>query len=153
MQVGPNTLVLGKKARDGGLGVSPLERLHRLYDKEKNLLSDSCSITLLTNYRCHSSILMLPSSLYYQSTLTCAAKSITHPFAPFPLTFVCSNIEQDFNGTSGVNERGANVLIKEVEKYFEKWPVAWKGREKKICIIAPSPNQVYEVFHPIIFGL
>ncbi len=131
-------MVLGKKARAGGLGVSPLERLHSLYDKEK----DSCSITLLTNYRCHRSILMLPSSLYYQSTLMCRAESITHPLAPFPLTFVCSDTEQEFHGTSGVNEREANALIKEVEKYFKEWPVEWNGRERKICIITPSPNQV-----------
>ena len=135
-------MVLGEEAQANGLGVSPLERLHSLYDKEKDLLSNSCCITLLTNYRCHASILMLPSSLYYKSTLMCRAESITHPLAPFPITFVCSDTRQEFQGTSGANENEADALIWEVKKYFETWPTEWRNREKKICIMTPSPNQV-----------
>ena len=134
---------MGEKAQANGLGVSPLERLHNKYDKAKNLPSDSCSITLLTNYRCHSSILMLPSSLYYQSTLMCKAESITHHLAPFPLTFVCTDTKQNLQGTSGVNEKEADALIKEVEKYLGEWPEQWKQRTNKICIMTPSPNQVF----------
>ena len=135
-------MVLGEKARANGLNVSPLERLHSLYDKARTLLSDSCSFTLLTNYRCHGSILMLPSSLYYQSALMCRAESITHHLAPFPLSFVCSDTKQDFQGMSGVNEKEASALMKEVEKYFSTWPNEWRERRKRICIITPSPNQV-----------
>ena len=134
---------MGEIPQASGLGVSLLERLHSLYDKASNSVSDACSATLLTNYRCHSGILMLPSSLYYHSTLLCrVSESKAHHLAPFPLTFVCSDIRQEAKATSGVNENEANVLIKEVEKYFKQWPKHWDNEDKRICIMSPSANQV-----------
>lgn len=105
------------------------------------------SVTLLTNYRCHSGILMLPSSLYYESTLQCrVSNSIAHPMAPFPLVFVCSDIDESIKRTSGVNEQEAGVLIEEVKKYFKEWPRHWSEEEesKEICIMSPSAAQVRE---------
>lgn len=134
--------MLGEIAQCHGLGLSPLERLHNKYDKAKDLLSESCSATLLTNYRCHSSILMLPSSLYYQSSLLSRADSTTHHLAPFPLTFVCTDIEQEFQTIEGANEQEADALIKQVKKYLGDWPEQWKARTKKVCIMTPSPKQV-----------
>ena len=140
--MGPKSVVLGKEAWLNELSVSLLERLHSLYD-ESSLLSKSISLTLLTNYRCHSGILMLPSSLYYHSTLQCrVSDSTAHHLAPFPLTFVCSDITQDIRGTTGVSEREANAILKEVEKYFTKWPKHWCKEDKKICIMSPSADQV-----------
>ena len=69
-QVGPRTLVLGKEAKENGLGISVLERLHHLYHSPK--FSESAkaySASLLTNYRCHPGILRLPSHLFYDATL------------------------------------------------------------------------------------
>ena len=136
-------LVLGEKAQSNGLGISLLERLYILYS-EANV---PCSVKLINNYRCHQSILMLPSSLYYHSTLQCRVPDNTaHSLAPFPLTFVCSDIEQGNKKTSGINEIEADVLLKEVQKYFAKWPRHWEGDSKKICIISPSPNQVSGIY-------
>lgn len=134
-------LVLGEKARSNGLDISLFERLYFLYNEAKV----PRSVKLINNYRCHQMIMMLPSSLYYQSTLQCRVPDDTaHNLAPFPLIFVCSDIEQSIKKTSGINEIEADVLLKEVQKYFAKWPRHWEGDSKKICIISTSPNQVCE---------
>lgn len=136
---------MGEIPQVNGLGMSLLERLHKLYDKASSSVAESCSINLLTNYRCHSGILMLPSSLYYHSTLLCSVPDSTaHHLAPFPLTFVCSDIRRNISKTSGVNENEVDILVKEVIKYFTKWPNHWPSEsgDKKICIMSPSANQV-----------
>ena len=139
--MGPKLLVLGKEAQSNGLGVSLLERLHALYDSVNVL--PKFSVTLLTNYRCHSGILMLPSSLYYHSTLQCRVPDdSSHPLAPFPLTFVCSDIKHDKWKTSGVNEHEAEAVIQAVKRYFSKWPKNWSKEDKKVCIMSPSADQV-----------
>ena len=143
--MGPKSVVLGEEAQSNGLGVSLLERLHALYDKF-DLKLNTGSMTLLTNYRCHSGILMLPSSLYYHSTLQCRVPDSTaHHLAPFPLTFVCSSIQQDLKGTPGRDESEADAIVKEVQKYFKKWPKHWDEDEedRKVCIMSPSADQVY----------
>ena len=139
LQVGPKLLVLGEEAQSNGLGISLLERLHAQYDKKQF----ACSVTLLTNHRCHSGILMLPSSLYYHSTLQCGKENDTpHHLVPFPLTFVCSDVKQSKGETSGVNEAEANIIMEEVEKHFKTWPKSWSRQEKRICIMSPSADQV-----------
>ena len=142
-QVGPRLLVLGDEAQRGGLGVSLLERLHHLYNN-LNSSSRAHSVTLLTNYRCHNGILMLPSSLYYQSTLQCrVSDDIAHHLAPFPLKFVCSDLTDANVPTSGSNAGEANALIAAIEDHFSTWPKHW-GEEDygQICIMSPSPTQV-----------
>ena len=65
-QVGPQTSVLGQKARENGLADSIVTRLHKLYQKEK--LKEAASkfrAVMLANHRCHASILCLPSSAFY----------------------------------------------------------------------------------------
>lgn len=153
--MGPKLLVLGKEAQSNGLGISLLERLHAQYDKRQFPSKRFCSVTLLTNHRCHSGILMLPSSLYYHSTLRCGKKNDTpHHLVPFPLTFVCSDVKQPNSETSGVNEAEADVIMKEVEKYFKTWPKSWSRQEKRICIMSPSADQVcnYKKLHEICFS-
>ena len=137
-------LVLGEEAQSYGLGVSLLERLHNEYENRDFSSKRYCSVTLLTNHRCHSGILMLPSSLYYHSTLQCGKKNDKpHHLTSFPLTFVCSDINQTVEKTSGSSDAEANVLVEEVQKYFKKWPKNWAKEEKRICIMSPSPDQVY----------
>ena len=69
-QVGPRTLVLGKEAKENGLGRSVLERLHSLYHSPAfSEKAKAYSAPLLTNYRCHPGILRLPSHLFYDATL------------------------------------------------------------------------------------
>ena len=70
LQVGPRTLVLGEEAKENGLGVSVLERLHTLYHShEYSEKAEAYSASLLTNYRSHPGILRLPSHLFYDATL------------------------------------------------------------------------------------
>lgn len=142
--MGPKLLVLGDEAQSNGLGVSLLERLHGAYDKRDFFPAKKFrSLTLLTNHRCHSGILMLPSSLYYGSTLQCGKKNDKpHHLTSFPLTFVCSDIEQSFGKVTGANENEANVLIREVQKYFKTWPKNWSRKDRRICIMSSSPDQV-----------
>jgi hypothetical protein len=86
---------------------------------------------------------MLPSSLYYHSTLQCGKKNDKpHHLSSFPLTFVCSDIRENVDETIGSNEQEADVLIREVEKYFKTWPRNWNKEERKICVMSPSPDQV-----------
>ncbi len=141
--MGPKSVVLGKEAQSHGLSESLLERLHAVYDARYFPSKKFHSVTLLTNHRCHSGILMLPSSLYYQSTLMCRVPdSIAHHLAPFPLTFVCSDIQQDIIGTKWANEKEADAVIDEVKRFFKKWPKHWKKEDRRIGIMSPSADQV-----------
>ena len=143
MQVGPKLLVLGDEAQSYGLGVSLIERLHTQYDSKVFSSKQFCSVTLLTNYRSHCGILMLPSSIYYQSTVQYVKKNDKpHHLSSFPLAFVCSDISKTVERTTGKNKSEADVLIKEVEKYFNTWPRNWNTEDRKICIMSPSPDQV-----------
>ena len=68
--------------------------------------------------------------------------NVAHHLAPFPLAFVCSDIKQNVMGTSGVSENEAEIVVKEVEKYFTLWPKHWDTDDKRVCIMSPSPDQV-----------
>jgi len=136
---------LGEKAQKHGLAKSLLERLHDIYEEAK-LPINTYSVTLLTNYRCHNGILMLPSSLFYQSTLQCRVPdNKSHPDATFPLVFVCSSIEEHERSVHGINKEEIEVLLKEVLKYFKEWPRNWDEEDNRVCITSPSANQVTTV--------
>lgn len=139
LQVGPQTLVLGDEARNFGLGISLLERLHNAYEQ----LGDKGryrSVSLLTNHRCHSGILMLPSSLFYKSSLQCHFKMyLAHPFVKYPLQFICSSFDpNDTSYGDSINKAEAECLVKQVDHYLKHWPV----EHNRICIMSPSENQV-----------
>ena len=69
-QVGPQTSVLGSKARDNGFTVSLVARLHKLYgQKDLKKAAGSYQAVMLTNHRSHPSILCLPNSLFYNCSL------------------------------------------------------------------------------------
>ena len=48
---------------------------------------------LLTNYRCHDSILRLPSNLFFNSTLQVRTNSELHPKTFSALEFVCTSMD------------------------------------------------------------
>ncbi len=148
-------LVLGEEAQKYGLGTSLLERLHKHYQT----IGDAAvpyTASLLTNYRCHSGILMLPSSLYYSSTLQCCVpEDSAHPAAPFPLVFVCTsfdpctvneqNTEQSQKEKMDAYDREASILLEQVKKYASDWPKSnWGDKVKlnEMCIVTLSANQV-----------
>ena len=145
MQVGPDLLVLGEEARKHGLSISLLQRLHEQYKK----IGETTN-SLLTNYRSHSGLLMLPSSLFYGSTLQCCVPdSSSHPHAPYPLVFVCSSIKQTVACNVGsTDQTEAEVLVEQIKKYVKDfWPTTvWGSRDDppgKVCIMTPSPAQVH----------
>ena len=100
--------------------------------------------TLLTNYRSQSGILVLPSSLFYGSTLQCRTKDKPHPLAAYPLHFVCTSLKQIKSTSHSVDELEAMCLLKQVEKFVSKWPEKEWGTKDlaKICIMSPSADQV-----------
>ena len=143
-------LVLGEEARRNGLCTSLLERLHDSFSEDQKR---SCVFSLLQNYRSHSGLLMLPSALFYKSTLQCNVPDAkAHPLAPFPLVFVCSSID-DTNAANaiGTDENEADILVKMVEKYvYNSWPEEWGERCEspgKVCIMTPSATQVNNKDH------
>ena len=133
--------VLSELAQEYELGVSLLERLFNLY---KSTQSGSCmknhTAPLLTNYRCHPSILAFTSSLFYQHTLLSRSKSETHPLAPYPLVFTCSSIDKNTCNLPAEDLHEARVLVEEVEKFASQWPRS--NPKQKVCILASTRKQV-----------
>ena len=134
--------MFGKEAQSYGLGTSIMERLYTAYDKFRE---DSRSLhsELSTNYRCHQGILMLPSHLFYDSTLLCRSKTPAHPDAPFPLVFVCSSLNKAITERKSTDNTEADCLLRLVDKYMSGWPSNWGKKDlETICIMSPSENQV-----------
>ena len=50
---------------------------------------------LLTNYRCHDTILRLPSTLFFESTLQARSTAELHPSCTSALEFVCTSLDQN----------------------------------------------------------
>ena len=125
-----------------------LERLHNAYEQ----LGDKGryrSVSLLTNHRCHSGILMLPSSLFYKSSLQCQFKSyLAHPTVKYPLQFICSSFDpNDTSYLSSVNEREAECLAQEMDHRLSNWSV----EHSRVCVMSPSENQVSNNYNYVLF--
>ena len=128
------------------MGTSLLERLHTYYNSfEMKSVAGNYLANLLTNYRCHSGILMLPSSLFYGSTLQYRSEQQSHPLASFPLQFICSSLNSIYCNLRSKDEIEADILLEQVDKYVSSWPHhLWGKRElESICIITPSADQVF----------
>ena len=135
--------MLSKLAQDNELGDSLLERLFTYY---KTAYPISISLknhtaSLLTNYRCHSSILTLTSSLFYQHTLLSRSTSETHPLAPYPLVFICSSIKkQSLKNLPAENPNEARVLVQNMHTYIDNWP---RSKERPtVGLLASTREQV-----------
>lgn len=154
LQVGPAVSVYSNEAREGGLGVSLLERLLDLYKKKyDNKQLNYHRRSLLTNYRCHPSILMLASSLFYDCTLLSRSKSQPHPCAPYPIVFQCSSFQQDqLRVSDAYNEHEAKLLMSKLVEFIDSWPQI-ASRDKKpvhwskvhIAVLAGTAQQVIKI--------
>ena len=138
--------MLSEVARVNGLGTSLLERLFSLYSNTIKCTQTHTS-TLLTNYRCHPSILMLASSLFYECTLLSRSKSKPHPRAPFPIVFSCSSMKDDssaFGDIAAVNLQEAKLLVESMFQFIHDWPREDIKRNKKprIGLLASTRKQV-----------
>ena len=139
--MGPKVRVFSEKARDNGLGESILERLFSYYKAMKHLsLVKTHTSTLLTNYRCHPSILMLASSLFYECTLLSQVKRETHPKAPYPLVFACTSVSQNsYCNCHPDNEEEAKLLINKLVEFILTWT---NPPKEQIGVLASTKQQV-----------
>ena len=125
-------LVSGKKAQECGLQVSLLERLHRLYSHHRPQ-SDEYTASLIKNYRCVPEILMLPSNLYYESSLHCEVPNSKDSW--YPLQFICSSVK-DVDSSHDSCFEEADIVLNKVKEYM-----SWPGHGRA-SIVSPSPTQV-----------
>lgn len=67
-----------------------------------------------------------------------------HHLAPYPLLFVCSST-CSLEGAANVDaEMEAEILLEEVLKYSNDWPIAWGPHDlQNMCIVTASRTQVY----------
>ena len=134
--------MLSKLAQKHEMGDSLIERLFNFY---KTIPSKRCvqnhSASLLTNYRCHSSILTLTSSLFYKHTLLSRSQSQTHPLAPYPLVFTCSSIDKEsLLNLPAENKYEAKVLVEKMHAFVKEWP---RNKKKaRLGLLASTRKQV-----------
>ena len=149
-------LVLGKDPLKYGLGQSLLERLHKHYDEQSSVNAKNHCATLLTNYRCHRSLLALPSYLFYHSALItnkmAVKQALLHPDTKFSLHFICSSLDDSIvEVTENTNEREAKLLLEAASKYVEEWPPEWKEKDlSTVCLMATTANQVKLVYSELL---
>jgi len=70
---------------------------------------------LLTNYRCHDSILRLPSNLFFKSTLQVRTNSNLHPKTASALEFICTSVDSTITTSSeDYSEKEAKATLEQV---------------------------------------
>ena len=137
-------LVLGDEARDNGLATSLLERMIRHYGNMGTVARQHVA-NLVTNYRCHASILKLPEALFYKVPLPCNSASKTHPDAAYPYLFVCSGVrEGKVPGERSTSRKEAEIVMRQVKRFTEPWPTREWGNKslQKVCVMSSSRSQV-----------
>ena len=149
IQVGPPTLVLGDDPLEYGLEQSLLERLHTLYVDRIGADAESHCGTLLNNYRCHRSLLALPSYLFYHSALlanrAAATQALLHPDTTYSLHFICSSLDDSIiEVQDSTNRDEAILLLNAAANYIKHWPnEEWGEKDlKTVCFMATTGNQV-----------
>ena len=142
-------LVLGEDPQKYGLGQSLLERLHTLYSTQTHTNAEHHCATLLHNYRCHRSLLALPSYLFYHSALianrNASKQALLHPDTTYSLHFICSSLDDTIvEVKDSTNREEAVLLLEAAAKYVKEWPPEWGDRElKTVCVMATTANQVW----------
>ena len=131
--------VLSEIAQEYELGMSLLERLFNLYKSTRSGIRNHTA-SLLTNYRCHPSILAFTSSLFYQHTLLSRSTSETHPLAPFPLVFTCSSIDKNTANLPAEDLNEARVLVEKMYSFVSTWPRS--KPKQRVGLLASTRKQV-----------
>lgn len=141
--MGPAVRVKDETALKSDLGKSILERLCSHYKAVDT--SNAHSATLLTNYRCHASILTLSSSLYYEHTLLPRSDIKAHPNAPYPLVFVATSLEENDTVCNVYQQelQEVDALVNKVLFFLKSWPNDWPPQKyPKIGVLASTRKQV-----------
>ena len=129
-------MVLGDEPQRHGLGVSLLQRLHEQY-KEFGGSALEYVVSLNCNYRCHTELLNLSSTLFYDSALISYADKKCHPAFQYPLMFICSKFDNNIP-TSPESRSETLIILEEVKELltYEEWHIG------DVCIMTASRNQV-----------
>ena len=143
--------MLSQLAQEKELGNSLLERLFKHYKSSRqNSVIQTHTASLLTNYRCHPSILTFTSSLFYEHTLLSRSESQTHPLAPYPLVFTCSSIDKTLTGLPAEDQREAEVLVEKMHSFVSNWPR--NTNKPTVGLLASTRKQVIRRYKSI-FGM
>ena len=140
--------MLGSDPQQYGLNQSLHERLHTLYDCQQPSTIENHRASLIINYRCHRSLLALPSYLFYNSALItnniAEKQALLHPDTTFSLQFICSSLDKDIvEVTESTNEEEADLLLNAAAEYVKNWPLEWGKKDlSKVCLMATTANQV-----------
>ena len=140
--------MLGSDPQQYGLHQSLLERLYTLYDCQQSTVIDNHRASLIINYRCHRSLLALPSYLFYNSALItnniAEKQAHLHPDTTFSLQFICSSLDEKiFTVDESTNRQEAVFLLDATAKFVNNWPSEWGRKDlSKVCIMAATANQV-----------
>ena len=104
---------------------------------EKGEYTQTHSITLLTNYRCHHTILSLPSYLFYESALLTKAKVTTHSSLN-GLQFICSSLNPVIQEVkSNFNMLEVTMLMQEALAF-----VKTSSQYVRACIMVATNDEV-----------
>ena len=135
--------MLGEDARECGLKLSLLERLHHHYIACNASMYEA---VLTTNHRSHPDILGLANALFYKCNLRTAVNpGCSHPLAPFPLVFVCSSADMSASLVEpSVDNHEAIVLLERARVYANSWPETTWGKidYSQLCIVSVGRGQV-----------
>ena len=129
------------------MNISLLERLHALYDNQPSKIIKNHRASLIINYRCHRSLLALPSYLFYSSALItnkiAEKQALLHPDTTFSLQFICSSLDDIDKVTKSTNEEEAEFLLRAAANYVKKWPLEWGKKDlSRVCLMATTATQV-----------
>ena len=99
---------------------------------------------LTTSHRCAREILKLGEKLFYKTTLTPSLES--HPNAPFPFHFVCSDVENKLKPlvTDTSYPKEADVVVEQIRIWSAQWTKNVWGKKDftEIAIASPTRSQV-----------
>ena len=144
--------MLSKLAQSHEMGESLIQRLFTYYRIMPERCVQNHSASLLTNYRCHSSILSLTSSLFYEHTLLSRSQSQTHPLAPYPLVFTCCSIDNRNLRSLPVEDRTeARVLVEKMRTFVMKCPRKKHNEKYRVGLLASSRIQVSKPYTNLKF--
>ena len=109
---------------------------------------------LLTNYRCHDSILRLPSNLFFNSTLQVRTNSELHPKTSSALHFVCTSMKSMIVSTEDCSMEEARITLEQVcsisLKYIFLFTSLFFGRYNVMLILGQKLNGEIEIYRAFV---
>ena len=132
-----------------------MERLHTLYIEEFQGEALHYHKALTTSHRCAIEIVKLCDKLFYRASLK--PSLLSHPDAPFPLHFVCSDIENKLHPQeTGVSYHGeAAVVVEQVQKWTAQWPLNIWGKKdfEEVVIASQTYSQVCWLYYIVEYRI